>query len=114
MSKKKDTNEPPSLFDNLDFFATAKDASGTTEEPQDTKEGKKDADDPVPPAPSSEPLRTASPAPARKADAAKKASAILLDHTHNATPCDAVWQGGTLTLKKPDINSAAFLVTFEL
>ena len=47
-------------------------------------------------------------------DAAKKASAILLDHTHNATPCDAVWQGGTLTLKKPDINSAAFLVTFEL
>ena len=47
-------------------------------------------------------------------DAAKKTSAILLDHTHNATPCDAVWQGGTLTLKKPDINSAAFLVTFEL
>ena len=73
MSKKKDTeNEPPSLFDNLDFFATAKDASGTTEEPQDTKEGKKDADDPVPPAPSSEPLRTASPAPARTTDAVKK------------------------------------------
>ena len=47
-------------------------------------------------------------------DAAKKTSAILLDHTHNATPCDMVWQGGTLTLKKPDVNSAAFLVTFEL
>ena len=39
--------------------------------------------------------------------AAKKVSAILLDHTHNATPCDAGWQGGTLTL------SASLLVAFD-
>ena len=47
-------------------------------------------------------------------DGAKKASAVLLDHQHDATPCDALWEGGTLTLRKPDTNSAAFLVTFDL
>ena len=45
---------------------------------------------------------------------AKNVSAIMLDYTHNATPFSADWRNGTLTLAKPDKNSAAFLVTFEL
>jgi len=47
-------------------------------------------------------------------DAAKHVSAIVLDHTRDAFPCDVEWRNGTLTLVKPDKNSAAFLVTFEL
>ena len=47
-------------------------------------------------------------------DGAKNVSAIMLDYTHNATPFSADWRNGTLTLAKPDKNSAAFLVTFDL
>ena len=39
-------------------------------------------------------------------------SAVLLDHTHNLEPCEASFADGKLVLKKPDANSAAFLVTF--
>ena len=45
---------------------------------------------------------------------AKYVSAVVLDHTRDAFPCDVIWRNGTLTLLKADKNSAAFLVTFEL
>ena len=47
-------------------------------------------------------------------DGAKNVSAVVLDYTHNATPFSADWRNGTLTLAKPDKNSASFLVTFDL
>ena len=40
-------------------------------------------------------------------------SATVLDHTRDDFPCEVGWRNGTLTLVKPDKNSAAFLVTFE-
>ena len=45
---------------------------------------------------------------------AKYVSAVVLDHTRDAFPCDVIWRNGSLTLIKADKNSAAFLVTFEL
>ncbi len=44
---------------------------------------------------------------------AKFVSAVVLDHTRDAFPCDVAWRDNKLTLVKPDKNSAAFLVTFE-
>ncbi len=46
--------------------------------------------------------------------AAKYVSATVLDHTRDAFPCSVEWRNGTLTLLKPDKNSAAFLIVFEL
>ena len=43
----------------------------------------------------------------------KNVSASVLDHTRDYFPCEVGWRDGTLTLVKPDKNSAAFLVTFE-
>ena len=39
--------------------------------------------------------------------------ATVLDHTRDAFPCEVGWRKDTLTLIKPDKNSAAFLVKFE-
>ena len=42
----------------------------------------------------------------------KDVSATVLDDTRDEFPCEAGWRNGTLTLVKPDKNSAAFLVRF--
>ncbi len=39
-------------------------------------------------------------------------SALLLDYTHNATPVEVDCQDGKLLLRKPDTNSAAFVINF--
>ncbi len=44
---------------------------------------------------------------------AKHVSAVLLDDTHDISPCKVGWWNGRLTLAKPDKNSAAFFVVFE-
>ena len=42
-----------------------------------------------------------------------KASGLLLDYTHDLVPWPVSFKGRTLTLRKPDRNSAAFFVEFE-
>ncbi|MBQ7187779.1 MAG: hypothetical protein IJR99_00020 [Kiritimatiellae bacterium] len=46
------------------------------------------------------------------ANAGAVQSALLLDHTHDATPCEVKFENGQLLLQKPDTNSAAFSITF--
>lgn len=43
----------------------------------------------------------------------KYVSASVLDNSRDNFPVDVLWRGNSLTLVKPDKNSAAFLVTFE-
>jgi hypothetical protein len=45
--------------------------------------------------------------------AGAKASGLLLDYTHDLVQWPVSFKGGTLTLRKPDRNSAAFFVEFE-
>ncbi len=48
------------------------------------------------------------------AEKAKCVSAVVLDDTRDNFPCDVSWRNGVVTLVKPDKNSSAWLVTFEL
>ena len=42
-----------------------------------------------------------------------KVTATVHDYTHDLAPADFAFENGKLTLRKPDCESAAFLVEFE-